>query len=64
MIIMDAMIGYLEEIMLVLGVSLFCFLSFVIPWSDQWLKPQQHDDSADAANGLCPNPACPHSSRL
>ncbi|WP_143308427.1 hypothetical protein [Candidatus Entotheonella palauensis] len=61
---MDAMIGYLAEIMLALGVSVFCFLSLVVPWSDRWLQPRQHDEGADAADNFCPHPACPHSSRL
>lgn len=60
---MDAMIGYLAEVMLVLGVSVFCFLSLVVPWSAPWLQPHQHDDSDDAADDICPNPACPLNSR-
>ncbi|ETX01246.1 MAG: hypothetical protein ETSY1_08145 [Candidatus Entotheonella factor] len=63
MIIMDAMIGYLAEIMLILGVSVFCFLSLVVPWSDRWLKLHRRDGN-DATAPACPNPACPHSSRL
>ena len=61
---MDAMIGDLAEVMLVLGVSVFGFLSLVVPWADPWLKPHRRTDGDDAADGVCPNPDCPLNSRL
>jgi hypothetical protein len=63
-IIVETMIGDLAEVMLALGVSVFCFLSLVVPWSDRWLKPHRLDDGDDAANDFCPNPACPLHSPL
>lgn len=61
---MDAIIGQLAEVMLVLGVSVFCFLALVVPWSDRWLKRHRLDNGDDTANDFCPNPACPFISRL
>ncbi|PON19500.1 hypothetical protein C2W62_02505 [Candidatus Entotheonella serta] len=64
MIIVDAMIGYLAEVMLILGLSIFGFLSLVVPWSDRWLKPHRQEDIDDTAAHFCPHPTCPFNSRL